>query len=104
MLRFAAEASSHGIPILRAVDDVHTRNRVLQQYGPAVVIAMGVRKNHIFHVLRVQSDFLQAIQDFVSCSAVEERLENDNALPADDGSCAKQRRWVIGRRPSAAKS
>ncbi len=69
----------------------------------APVIAAGVRKNHIFHVLRVQPDFLQAIQDFVSCSAVEERLENDSALPADDGSCAKQRRWVTWSTPVSSE-
>ena len=52
------------------------------------MVGVGVRKNHIFHVLRVQPDFGQAIQDFVSRSIVEQRLENDNALAADDGPCA----------------
>src|SRR5579863_925230 len=46
-----------------------------------------MRKNHILHVLRVQPDFLQAIQDFVSGSIVEQRLQDDNALAADDGPC-----------------
>ena len=64
---------------------MNARNRVLQQDGATVVIGVGVRKNHIFHVLRVQPDFLQAIQDFVSRSVVEQRLEDDNALAADDG-------------------
>src|SRR5580698_2476270 len=88
MLRLAGSAFIDGLPVFRTVNQVHSRNRVLQQYGAAVVIAVGVRKNHILHVLRVQTDFLEAIQNFVSRSVVEERLDDDNALAANDGPCA----------------
>jgi hypothetical protein len=52
------------------------------------MIPVGVRKNYIFHVLRVQPNFLQAIQNFVTRGVVEQRLDEDNALAADDGPCA----------------
>jgi hypothetical protein len=52
------------------------------------MIPVGVRKNYIFHVLRVQPNFLQAIQNFVTRGVVEQRLDEDNALAADDSPCA----------------
>jgi hypothetical protein len=49
------------------------------------VIGVGVRKDHVFHILRVQPDFLQTIQNFVSRGVLEKGLDDDNSLAADDG-------------------
>ena len=49
---------------------------------------MSVRKNDVFHLTGIQTHLLQSVQNFIFRGVVEQRLDDDNALAADDRPCA----------------
>jgi hypothetical protein len=70
----------------------YARNRVLKQLCAAIVVAMSVRQDDIFHLARIQTYLLQAVQNFIFRGIVEQSLDHDNPFAAGERPSAVNRR------------
>src|SRR5262249_47282513 len=50
----------------------------------AVMVGVGVRKNHVFDLAGVETKLLHAADDLVLCGIIEQSFENDDAVAADN--------------------
>src|SRR5262245_28995966 len=60
------------------------RDFILQQTCAAVVIGVSMRKEDVFDLTAVDAELSQAAEDFVLRCIVEQCLEDDDAVAADD--------------------